>query len=74
MSKNINTVAELIAELSKYPGELVIESYNEHGLPRAVTLMHHVPDTEEIAGGCYEVLLFCGDTIPTHKMFKENEE
>jgi len=74
MSKNINTIGELIAELSKYPEELVIESYNEDGLPRAVTLMHLLPDAEEIAGGSYEVLLFCGDTIPTHKMFKKNEE
>jgi hypothetical protein len=74
MSKNINTVGDLVAELSKYPEDLVLETYKEDGLPRAVTLMHLVPDAEEVAGGSYEVLLFCGDTIPTHKMFKKNKD
>jgi hypothetical protein len=68
-SQNINTVAELIARLSKYPDDLVIESYVEsHGLPRGVTLMHYVPSSEEASEGCYEVLCFCADTLPTHRL------
>ena len=73
--ENIDTVGELIAELNKYPSDLVIEGYDDAaGIPRGVTLLHVTPDSEEIADGSYEVLLFCADTMPTHRLFVENEE
>ena len=72
--ENIDTVGELIAELKKYPSDLVIEGYDEEsGDGLGVTLLHITPDPEEIAGGSYEVLLFCADTMPTHRLFVKKE-
>lgn len=72
--ENIDTVGELIAELKKYPSDLVIEGYDaESGYGLGVTLLHVTPDSEEIADGSYEVLLFCADTMPTHRLFVEKE-
>ena len=73
--ENIDTVGELIAELKKYPSDLVIEGYHaESGDGLGVTLRHLTPGPEEIAAGYYEVLMFYAETMPTHKMFKENGE
>jgi hypothetical protein len=72
--KNIDTVGELIAELKKYPSDLVIEGYDaESGDGLGVTLQHLTPGPEEIAAGLYEVLMFYAETRPSHKMFKENK-
>lgn len=74
MKTRINTVGDLKAALAHYDDDLVIEHYGlcaGDGDERAVTLMHVIPDPEEMWHGSYEVLCFCGDTLITHK---ESEE
>ena len=64
---NLNTVGDLKRALARFPDDLVIEVYTDSdGIPRAVSLMHVKPDTEERQGGAYEVLCICMDTLITH--------
>ncbi|MDP6232060.1 MAG: hypothetical protein QF913_07820 [Nitrospinaceae bacterium] len=73
VSKSINTVGELIAQLKKYPSDLVIESLDGEREVAGVSLWLSVPSQCEIDQGCYEMLMFCSDTVPTHRFFKKDK-